>query len=149
MSMWRVGREASAASRGFRLATDDSLPGWKGVVDKVVKWVPGDVLALYAAGVTAFDVDNPRGWLLVGAILAGPLFLWLGAFSQGAPFGRKERVAAVLAVPATALWAGSVPGNGWLEWKVISDNPKPAAFIFVVVAAVFGLLADGIVKRTT
>lgn len=146
MSMWRVGRWAAAADGGFTVQVDDVLPGFRGVVDKVVKWVPGDILALYAAGVVAFDVAEPRSWLLIAAVIAAPIFLRLGAFSVGGPWGGKEKTAAFLSVPATALWIGSVPGNGWLTIGWIKDHQKPAAWVFLVLAGIFSLVADGLTR---
>ncbi|CAB4595676.1 unannotated protein [freshwater metagenome] len=146
MSMWGLGKVVSRPPAEFE-ALDDTTNNFKGVADKVIKWVPGDILALYAAGVVAFDATKPRWWLGVIAVMFAPVFLRLGVYAVDGSWGKKEKLAAGLAVPATALWIGSVPGNGWLRWKLVADNPKPAAFVFLAAAAVFSMIADGKVKK--
>lgn len=58
MSMWGLGKVVSRPPAEFE-ALDDTTNNFKGVADKVIKWVPGDILALYAAGVVAFDATKP------------------------------------------------------------------------------------------
>src|SRR3954452_21461237 len=76
MSAWSVGAVPKAAIH----AEDATGPtGLKTFVDKVVAWIPGDVLGLYLAAVAAVGVAKPQLWLLIVAVLLAPAVVLLGA----------------------------------------------------------------------
>jgi hypothetical protein len=47
----------------------------------------------------------------------------------------------ILAIIAFAVWSLTVPGNGWLAWTVVRDNPKQVAAVGVVVGIFMPLVA--------
>jgi hypothetical protein len=155
MSMWRVGREAVRISDpimtpldrsvAYTRAASDGTGGPLGdIVDTVTKWIPGEVLALYAAGVTM--IGHPSWfWLVVGILLA-PLVVVLGAFANSGklPTDQKIQVRAYLALVSMLLWSLVVPGSGWWSWSVIGRNPAAVALAGGALGLIFGLVAEGV-----
>lgn len=143
MSAWSVGKEPGGAVRAL-----DGQPQIQTFVDKVIKWIPGDVLAIYVAAVTALGLDNPRLWLTIVAIALAPVLVVLGALSlDQAERPTKISLRAGLALGATAIWTLTVPGTGWLEIDAVANNPKTVAVIAGIVGLVYGLLADVLVRE--
>ena len=144
MSAWSVGAVPKAAIH----AEDATQPtGLKTFVDKVVAWIPGDVLGLYLAAVSAIGVAKPQLWLLIVAVLLAPAVVLLGAQTLSkAERPNKVPLRAVLAAAATAIWTLTVPGSGWQVFSVIADNAPAVAVIAAIAGLLFGLAAEVAVK---
>jgi hypothetical protein len=142
MSAWRIGsdRKDIPTFMGTDLQT---------YLDRVTKWIPGDVLAIYAAGVTV--LANREGaqpnihWLAVMA-LATPAIVLLGGWATGA-LRREHAVRAALAIIAFGIWSVTVPFSGWQQWDVIARDSGFVAVLAGLSGIIFGLFADGAVLR--
>jgi hypothetical protein len=154
MSMWRIGREAVRIgepvltpldrSVAYTRAASDGTGGPLGdIADTVAKWIPGEVLALYVAGVTMIGTPN-LFWLIVGVLLA-PLVVVLGAYANSGKLPTDQRiyVRAGLGLVAMLLWSLVVPGSGWWEWGAVADNPEAVALTGGALGLIFGLIAEG------
>jgi len=115
-------------------------------VDKVVKWIPGDVLGLYLAAVSAIGVASPQLWLLIVAILLAPFVVVFGSLTLPED-QRPSRLPAraALSAVAVAIWALTVPGSGWQVFTVVSQNAQTVAVIGAILGLVFGLVASVLV----
>jgi hypothetical protein len=155
MSMWRIGRESVRVadpvmtpldrSVSFARAASDSGSGPLGdIADTVAKWIPGEVLALYTAGVTMIGHPN-WFWLAIGVILA-PVVVVLGAFANSGKLPSDPRIQARagLALVAMLLWSLVVPASGWWEWGLVGNNPAAVALAGAALGLVFGLVAEGV-----
>jgi hypothetical protein len=154
MSMWRIGRESVRIgepvltpldrSVAYTRAAADGTGGPLGdIADTVAKWIPGEVLALYVAGVTMIGTPNVF-WLVIGILLA-PLVVVLAAYANSGKLPADERIQgrAGLALIAMLLWTLVVPNSGWWAWDVIGDNPEAVALAGGALGLVFGLVAEG------
>jgi hypothetical protein len=164
MSMWRVGREAvritdpvltpldasvaEARAAGARSAAAGGQAAGGGplgdIADTVAKWIPGDVLALYVAGVTMIGSPN-WFWLVVGILLA-PAVVVLAAFANSGQFppGPGTGVRAATGFVAMLVWSLTVPGSGWQSWAVVRGNPAAVALAAGAIGLIFGLAAEGV-----
>jgi hypothetical protein len=119
-------------------------------INKVVKWIPGDALAVYAAAVTAFAAKSGARpsivLLIVGIVLAAAL-VPLGAFAAKGSIPGKSLLPAALAAFAFAIWSLSVPFSGWQRWHVVHENQAEVAIVAAVLALLFGLVAEGLSKK--
>lgn len=140
MSAWGVGR----ASGSQNLAGDDG--GLKAFVDRVIQWIPADVIAIYTLGITALASQEPNpnpspAWLIIAAGLAFVLVL-LGAYTTRKTIRGKDVGLAVLAVIAFAIWSLAIPESGWYEWDEVADNPGWVAIVAAVGGILFSAMAD-------
>ena len=141
MSAWQIGAGTDHVA-GVR-ETDDKL---KRYIDKITVWIPGDVVVIYVAGVTALLSQSTQPnvvWLVVMAIVTlvyVPIAAWVARKQiTGAVWGR-----ALLAVVAFLIWSLTVPRSGWHELEAVAKNPGWVALIAAVVGLFFGLLAERI-----
>jgi hypothetical protein len=141
MSAWRIGAAtddvADARETGGNL---------KRYIDTITMWIPGDVLVIYATGVTVLYARGSQSsvvWLVVMALVTlfyVPIAAWVARKQiTGAVWGR-----ALLAVVAFLIWTFTVPANGWLELQAVADEPLWVALIAAVAGLFFGLLAERI-----
>ena len=165
MSAWAVGATAKKRRRvgvGPQEAVDevaDEAPS----VDSLVTWIPGEVIAFYAALVLAFQPEQDggtsppleitsTGWLILAVVLAAVITL-LGGWSRTKKLSGPERgellIRACLAAVAFALWSFVVPGSAWYAIDYIAENSDVVLLVAGVVAVVFSLLAEGIVLRVS
>jgi hypothetical protein len=118
-------------------------------VDRITKWIPGDVLALYVAGVTVVASRGQAGldvgWLLLAAI-ATPVLVVLGAWSTG-EVARGDFVKAGLGLMAFVVWSLTVPSSGWQHLTFIAADPGLVTVIAALAGLMFGLIAEGSVRR--
>lgn len=156
MSSWRVGAEAATATRAARPRAFEAQPaaGDQNTVttalDRLTKWIPGDVLALYVAAVTAFAAKSgakPSPVLLVVFIVLAAAFVIGGAFAATGDVPKTVLLPAVLAAVAFTIWSLSVPFSGWQRWKFVSDNRAAVAIVAAVFGLLFGFVADGFTRR--
>jgi hypothetical protein len=50
--------EGAPAPAGAGKASGGEESAWQAALNKLTKWIPGDVIAIYVAGVTAQDVEG-------------------------------------------------------------------------------------------
>lgn len=143
MSAWTLGSTPPTAQLATANAGNTAL---KTFIDKVVIWIPGDVVGFYIAAVAALGPEDPQLWLLALALALAPTMVVLGARAT-APAERPTNVPAraTLALVATAIWTLTVPGAGWQEWAFFADNLKEVAIAAAAAGLVFGPLASLIV----
>jgi len=100
----------------------------KPLIDKLVAWIPGDVVMLYIAAVSAIGIKNPSTILLIIAVAFAPLIVWLGnrSLDPTKRLGYIKRRTALAAV-ATAIWTLTVPGSGWQAVDFIANNANVVA----------------------
>lgn len=145
MSAWSIGATSRPAVTA-ELTADNN--GVKSFVDKLVVWIPGDVVSLYVAGVTALGVNSPQLWFLILIILATPAVVLLGNHS----LDRAKRqshigMRAVLATVAAAIWTLAVPGSGWQAIAFFKDNAPAVAVVAGLAGLLFGLLASSVIPE--
>jgi len=141
MSAWRIG--AGTDDVASARETGDNL---KRYIDKITMWIPGDVIVIYVAGVTALFAQGNESsvvWLVVMAVVT------LVYVPVAALVARKEITGAVwgralLAVVAFLIWSLTVPANGWLELDALAQEAGLVALIATVAGLFFGLLAERI-----
>lgn len=147
MSAWRVGRDSNP---GLFLSQPSGQ--FRSFVDRVTKWIPGDVIVLYGASIVLLRSQtpdpNPSVVLLIAGAAAAFVFVLLGAWSTGAGLNwRRLFVDAVLAAVAFLIWSASIPDSGWWAWEAVSDNPGWLAVIAAALGVAFGLFAEGVSRR--
>jgi len=141
MSAWRIGAGTDDVAEVRE--TGDNL---KRSIDKITMWIPGDVLVIYVAGVTALLTQSNEPnvvWLVVMAVIT------LVYVPVAASVARKQITGAVwvralLAVLAFLIWSLTVPGSGWQELEAVAKNPGWVALIATLAGLFFGLLAERI-----
>src|SRR5262245_49950567 len=164
MSAWSVGagtrHHAAARDAGIRgvAAAEATTAADAPTVDKLLDWIPGDVIAAYMALVLALQGEDAKGveptglgWLIAAIVAAGVL-TFLGGFAGSADLDGGEwkvlMLKSVLLSPiAFALWSLVLPGSWWQSIDEIADNAPVVAIVAGLAAAAFGLLAQGIVAR--
>lgn len=131
-------------------------------VDTLVTWIPGEVVAAYAALVLALQpeasADGPAqpleitwgGWLIFGLAFAC-ILTFLGGWSKvtdlDASAGKELGARVVLAGIAFAIWSAIVPGAWWYSIDRIADNQAVVPIVVGLVGTTFALAAEGIVRR--
>jgi hypothetical protein len=136
-----AGEEQGAGSGGGTL---------QNAVDRLTKWIPGDVLALYVAGVTALAAAQdarPSLVLLAGFAVVALLWVPAAAWASTGSVPSRTWLPAGLATAAFCLWTLSVPFSGWQRWSVVSDNQAAVAIVAALLGIFFGFFADGLTKR--
>lgn len=141
MSAWSIGStsepEAREASGNSNLKT---------FIDKLIIWIPGDVIALYVAGVAAIGVSDPQVWFLIVGIVLAPAVVILGSLTQ--PANRRPsqiKTRAALSATAMTIWSLSVPGSGWQEVDKVAQHPQTIVVISAILGLLFGLVASALV----
>ena len=142
MTAWSIGTAATAK--------DDDPPG----IDKLVEWIPGEVIAAYSAAVLAMQPDDGStleitpGWLLAGAIGFAALLTFLGAWSKKEPIRKLELVFRIaFAAAAFAIWAFVVPGSWWHSLDWVAKNEPVVPVVAGIVGLAFALFAEGTIWR--
>jgi hypothetical protein len=151
VTAWRLGEDASSRDvRGVQADDKTALS----FVGKLIEWIPADVVALYAALITAFESDpaEANAKYLIGsgvllALVAVPLGAWSARSKLTDPkkwWTRLVQKRTALAPIAFLIWSPTVPNSGWQDITAISDNPGITTAICGVVAFLFALVASGI-----
>jgi hypothetical protein len=154
VTAWRLGEDANARD-GRGLEGDDKTA--LSFVGKLIEWIPADVVALYAALITAIEADP--GMAEAKYLIGAGVLLALVAVPLGAWSGRKEltdpkkwwtklvKKRAALAPIAFLIWSPTVPNSGWQDITWINDNPAITTAICAIVAFLFALVATGIAEE--
>ena len=125
MSAWGIG---SVTATRRQAGAADAAPQTPPVasVDTLITWIPGEVIAAYAAIVLALQpeqgsapepppVEITSKWWVVAAVIFAGLLTWLGGWSKSDELdggARKElAVRVILAGVAFAIWSFVVPGG--------------------------------------
>jgi hypothetical protein len=119
-------------------------------IDRLTKWIPGDVLALYVAGVTALAAAKgarPSVALLLCFAVVALLWVPASAFASSGSVPKRTWIPAGLAAVAFCLWTLSVPFSGWQRWSFVGDNQAAVAIVAALLGIFFGFFADGVTKR--
>jgi hypothetical protein len=143
MTAWSIG---SAATK-----EQDDPPG----IDRLVEWIPGEVIAAYSAAVLALQPDDRSkleitpGWLLAAGIGFAALLTFLGAWSKKDPIVRRLELLfrIVFSGAAFAIWAFVVPGSWWHSLSWVADNEPLVPVAAGIVGLAFALFAEGAVLR--
>jgi hypothetical protein len=167
MSAWAVGAMTTSVHRARRGRADAGeaaeVPEAPSPVsvDTLVVWIPGEVIAAYAAIVLALqpektgDAEPPMeitsaGWI-VGAMIFAAILTALGGWARARNLSGKESrelaVRAVLAAIAFLIWSAVVPGSAWYDIDDFAENQTVVALVAGLIAAVFSLFAEGITRR--
>ena len=159
MSAFRVGTEsvggppATAPPRTLEAATDTTAPesktGLGGFADRVTKWIPGEVITLYVAAITAIAGSSgldPSIPLLIAFAVVAALFTFGGAFANSGEVPSGTVLSALLATIAFLIWSLTVPASGWQELDVVKDNPTEVAIAAAIFGILFSQIAEGIEK---
>lgn len=144
MSAWRIGIGGGSAV-GTLAGESGGSADLSEFIDKVVKWIPGEIVTFYLAAIT-FVSDPP-------SVGRPSILLWLGAAGATAILvltaGRKaqrtwpdigKRVA--LGVVAFFIWSAVIPVSGWDAWSWAAGNPKAMVVGGALAGIVFSALAD-------
>jgi hypothetical protein len=142
MSAWGVGRR-----RGTR-SLAGSTSDLKSFVDRVVQWIPADVIVIYTVGITQLKTEMPDPnpslvWLGIAGGLAAVLVL-LGALTTRQEIKGRDVTLAVLAVAAFAIWSLAIPDSGWYHFHWISNHPGWVALIAGAGGLLFSAIAGAI-----
>jgi hypothetical protein len=118
----------------------------KAFIDRLVQWIPADVIAIYTVGITTLRTQSPDPnpsplWLIIAAALAFVLVL-LGAYQTRKSLGGRDFLLALMAIIAFAIWSLAIPDSGWYDWSTVAHNPGWVALIAGVGGLVFGAVAD-------
>jgi hypothetical protein len=143
MSAWSVGRRGGTESLSSGAASGTDI---KPFVDRIVQWIPADVIALYTVGITTLHTQTPDPnpsplWLIIAGVVAFVLVLLAAQRTRGKVAGR-DFVLAVMAILAFAIWSLAIPGSGWHDWHIVENNPGWVALIAGLGGLVFGGIAD-------
>jgi hypothetical protein len=131
-------------------------------LDTLVAWIPGEVIAAYAAIVLALQPEQTEGggappievtaygWL-IGAIAFAAALTFLAGWSKTDDLDSKAAkelgTRVFLAAVAFAIWSFVVPASWWYSIDQIAENQKLIPIVAGLVGVAFGLFAEGLVRR--
>jgi hypothetical protein len=147
MSAWGLARREQTDA-AFAAATAGRRRFEFGYVDRVIEWIPGDVLALFGFAVTAlhYEGSQPSVALLIAFTVLTPIVVWLGAFAHHA-VTKRDAAEIALAMPAFLIWSVAIPESGWWRWHTIAEHSVRTAIAAAVAALLFNLFAQGIERK--
>jgi hypothetical protein len=127
MSAWGIGR------RGGTEALSAESGGAKAFIDRLVQWIPADVIAIYTVGITQLRTEHPDpnpslAWMLIAALI-GFLLVLFTAWRSRKRIQMHDLLLAVVAVVAFGFWALAIPDSGWYEWSAVANHPGWVALI--------------------
>ncbi len=142
MSAWGLGRSSGASET---LAGEGKT---KAFVDRVVQWIPADVIGIYTVGITTLKIESPDPnpsplWLVIAAMLGFALVL-IGARASRHRIVGRDIAMAVAAVVAFAIWSLAIPESGWYHWHLVADHPGWVALVAAVGGILFGAFAEAL-----
>lgn len=150
MSVWRI-----AAKPVDQRATKSLADIAKSGLNALSKWIPAEVIALYATTVAAMQPVQPEDgpaqppsveWLPWAILLvATPLIVMLTALTKRQRYRLWPKV--LLSMPAFVMWSATVPHSAWEGFNFF-DLKSPLVLLCLAVAAlIFTLLAEWIVPE--
>lgn len=152
-SMVRSGQRVAAATpmvpagvfmpKAFEPGVTKALPGARegaapeedDYLERVARFIPSEVLAVYVPVVAILDLQGDTGrWAIFGFALALiPLILWLRSSAEQ-PLGRERGLAIWLtATIAFVAWAAAIPGGPFQTFTEDATRFGGAAVIVVSV----------------
>lgn len=156
MSALRIATNApSTRPRGAR-AAEEKTPGLGErtltALGALVKWLPAEIVAGYAAVVVAMQPEVIEGaaaqppdvsweaWLI--ALAATPVLVLVAAMVAKT----TERLAAraILSIPAFALWSATIPHSVWEKWDSFEESRPLFLFGLLIVVSIFTYVAQAI-----
>lgn len=145
MSMWQIA--LGTVDSDVFVPEADTDHGLREYTDRILKWIPGDVLALYATGVTT--IGKPSWWWLVVAIVLSPALVLLVPFTTTGRLDLSRHVTtnALLGLGATLIWTLTIPNSGWQNIDGISKNAPTVALVVAVLGLLFSVIAEGFSQR--
>jgi hypothetical protein len=156
VSVWRIAVGAQApAIRAEEAKTP--IQHLLTALGALVRWLPAEVVAGYAAVVTAMQPEQVEGglaklpsvswaaWLV--ALVATPVLIFLlsKAAKNNALLGRRVG----LSIPAFILWSASVPHSVWEKLDAFRENRPVFLFVLLLVTSAFTALAQWLVPDNT
>jgi hypothetical protein len=143
MGIWALARTGEARFRAF--ANEN-----KTVVDRLTRWIPGDMLALFATVVTAIAAmtspEMPQWIWLAVCIFATPALVLLIKPADGKPDPQKPKKA-LLGLIAFVIWSLTIPDSAWHNIAFVTDNAPLVAGLAALGGIFFGLLAENLVTQ--
>jgi hypothetical protein len=143
-SAWRIGGGREAVST---LSSDGGLGAvLTEYVDKVVKWIPGEIVAFYGAAIviassgSASDRGSRSLW--IGALVATLILVLLAGLKAKKRFRFDIAKRLLLGGIAFLVWSAAVPRSGWTSWNYFADNARSLAIGAALVGLVFAKAAD-------
>jgi hypothetical protein len=140
MSAWSLGRQSGTESMAG--GPKDIKP----FVDRLIQWIPADVIAIYTVGITALSTQhndpNPSPLWLILCAAVGFVLVLLAAVRTRKRINGRDLVLGLMAVFAFAIWSLAIPSSGWYRWHEVADNPGWVAAIAGLGGIVFGAIAD-------
>lgn len=137
MGIWMLARRGHPAFQTYAAQNNTAI-------DRITKWIPGDILALFAAVVTGVHaiIDPLPNWIwLIFCLVLTPIIVLLVQPTGGQPDPMKGRKA-VLAFFAFLIWSFTIPESAWQRIPVIAAWSALVSGIAIGVGIVFGLIAD-------
>ena len=143
MSAWGIGRRGGTESLAAGQAPITAF------VDRLVQWIPADVVAIYTVGITTLRTQHPDPnpstvWLIIAGALAFILVLLAAKRTRKTVTGHDFALA-VVAVIAFAIWSLAIPNSGWYHWSFVNHNPGWVALIAGLGGVLFAATADAFV----
>jgi hypothetical protein len=141
----------------YTTAVRSSEASAKDFTNRVSRWIPGDVLALFSAALVLFAqtetgeaVSSATSvTLLIVFLLLTPAVVILGVWADGRAFRKGDFISAALSVVAFAIWSLAIPDTGWERLSWVEDNRELVVVLAAAAGILFGLVATGAEKRLT
>ncbi len=155
----RGGTDAEAAEAAETVLA----PTRQDALSAIVKWVPGEVIGVFAVVLTADQATGsqtpnaPSNWILWGFVVAAALWTAIAAINAHLKFatsagtatlkgrGLPVAVRAALASVGFFLWSFVIPGSPSSQWEIAADRPGTVAAVVFALAILFGLAAEALV----
>jgi len=155
MSAWQIGsnppapRPAGLRTRAVRESPREETQKFGALL---TKWIPGEPVAIYVAGVSTLAAQahsKPSVVFLIVVAVLTPAYVLGAAWASGTPIKLPTWVSAGLGGVAFLIWSLTVPFSGWQRWSLVADNQAGVAICAGIAGILFGLFAEGATRRVT
>ncbi|MRH86592.1 hypothetical protein GFY24_03745 [Nocardia sp. SYP-A9097] len=145
MSVWRIATDEGPLPGDLDEGAPSIRDQFSNFIDKVVKWIPGDIAAIYAAGIVGFSGQANGGvpstaWWILSAAAALVITFFLSLKHAGGPRGSAVR--ALLAAAAFFIWSATIPSSGWATFDWFADNARIVPWFAGVIGLMFTAFAE-------
>ena len=127
-------------------AADDDDGPIRTFINKSVKWIPGDILALYGAALAIQsqqqDPLEPDVAMVIVFLIATPIVVLLGGLGSDSS-ALRTGLTMVLSLVAFTIWSASLANNGWRAFEWFPSGWQTIVYLGLA-GLLFGLLADWI-----